>query len=163
MNLHIFRHAWAGEAGDPNYPDDSLRPLTEEGKLRFRIFVNHLVKTRALDAQVILSSPYLRCMQTSQILSELLPSKPEIKKTAELAIEARLQPLIEVTNGLGLSEVIWCGHNPDVSYMTGTLTGDPISMIHFSKGTCASYQFTEQVVAGFGELRWSESPKDQRF
>ena len=27
MNLYIVRHAFAGQHGDPNYPDDALRPL----------------------------------------------------------------------------------------------------------------------------------------
>ena len=30
MDLFIIRHAWAAERDDSAYPDDSLRPLTEE-------------------------------------------------------------------------------------------------------------------------------------
>ena len=42
MNLFIIRHAWAGHAGDPAYPDDSQRPLTDEGRNRFRRMVEAL-------------------------------------------------------------------------------------------------------------------------
>ncbi len=35
MKLYIVRHGLAGEHGDPRYPDDRLRPLTDEGRKRF--------------------------------------------------------------------------------------------------------------------------------
>ncbi len=163
MNLYIFRHAWAGEAGDPNYPDDSLRPLTEDGKVRFRIFVTHLIKTRALDAQIILSSPYARCLQTSQILSDLLPGQPPVQKAPALAMGSHLTTLVSQTNSLNHQKIIWVGHNPDVGLMTSALSDDPNQFVHFSKGACAALVFTEHVITGFGDLNWFESPKEQGF
>ena len=41
--LYIVRHAWAGHFGDPDYPDDRLRPLTEEGRERFCQMVDILL------------------------------------------------------------------------------------------------------------------------
>ena len=35
MLLYIVRHAYAGQHGDPHYPDDSLRPLTKRGRKQF--------------------------------------------------------------------------------------------------------------------------------
>jgi len=39
MRLYIVRHAFAGQHGDPNYPDDSLRPLTSQGRKKFKRLV----------------------------------------------------------------------------------------------------------------------------
>ena len=43
MNLFIIRHAWAAERDDAAFPDDSLRPLTDEGRKRFARMVEALV------------------------------------------------------------------------------------------------------------------------
>ena len=50
MFLYIARHAWAGESGDPRWPDDSLRPLTPEGieKIDMIVAVAHRHQQEAL-------------------------------------------------------------------------------------------------------------------
>ncbi len=40
--LYIVRHAFAGQHGDPRYPDDALRPLTKRGTKQFRKVVKKL-------------------------------------------------------------------------------------------------------------------------
>ena len=35
MFIYIVRHAWAYEHGDPRWPDDSKRPLEDDGAVRF--------------------------------------------------------------------------------------------------------------------------------
>ena len=42
MDLFIIRHAWAWHFGDPAWPDDSQRPLSEEGRRRFARLVHEL-------------------------------------------------------------------------------------------------------------------------
>ena len=44
MFIYIARHAWAGERGDPRWPDDSLRDLTPEGIERYAKVVKALAK-----------------------------------------------------------------------------------------------------------------------
>ena len=68
MDLFIIRHAWAAERDDAAYPDDSLRPLTDEGRNRFARMVEALVP-RGLTPQLIVTSPMLRCLQTAEILA----------------------------------------------------------------------------------------------
>ena len=46
MLLYIVRHAFAGQHGDPSYPDDSLRPLTKKGRKQFRRVVKKLCQAR---------------------------------------------------------------------------------------------------------------------
>jgi len=42
MDLFIIRHAWAGHFGDPAWPDDAKRPLSDEGRKRFANMVKKL-------------------------------------------------------------------------------------------------------------------------
>ena len=70
MILYVIRHAWAGHYGDPAWPDDSQRPLTDEGRQRFARVVAELVK-RGFAPQRIATSPLVRCRQTA--LVERLP------------------------------------------------------------------------------------------
>ena len=44
MFIYIARHAWAGERGDPRWPDDSLRELTPEGIERYTKVVKALAE-----------------------------------------------------------------------------------------------------------------------
>src|SRR5438128_1243775 len=67
MNLYLVRHAVAVEHGDPAYPNDDDRPLTEKGRRQFRKAAAgflELVDPPAL----ILTSPLPRAMQTAELL-----------------------------------------------------------------------------------------------
>ena len=58
MFLYIARHAWAGERGDPRWPDDSLRELTPEGITRYMQVVKALAAC-GLAPQRIATAPTL--------------------------------------------------------------------------------------------------------
>lgn len=68
MTIHLVRHARAGQHFGPGEPDD-LRPLTEKGLQQADALVDQLV---GLGVTRVLSSPYLRCLQTVRPLSECL-------------------------------------------------------------------------------------------
>jgi len=44
MRLYLVRHAWAEEADSKRWPNDGERPLTDDGKKRFRKTVEALVE-----------------------------------------------------------------------------------------------------------------------
>ncbi len=52
MFIYIARHAWAGERGDPRWPDDSLRPLTPEGVERYDKVIQTLAKRGFAPARI---------------------------------------------------------------------------------------------------------------
>jgi len=81
MFIYICRHAWAGERGDPKWPDDSLRELTPEGIDRY----THVVKTlatRGFAPAQIATSPYVRCRQTAEIIAKLVRWQASNRRTA---------------------------------------------------------------------------------
>ena len=77
MFLFIARHAWAGEHGDPRWPDDSLRELTPDGIQRYTKVVKALAD-RGFNPERIATSPYTRCRQTADIIARYVASNPTI-------------------------------------------------------------------------------------
>ena len=96
MDLYIVRHAWAGHFGDPQWPDDGQRPLTEEGRQRFAQVVATLAD-RGFAPEIIATSPLVRCVQTAQIILDVLPGDAELVELDELAPGSDLPSMIEWT------------------------------------------------------------------
>src|SRR4051794_22189152 len=66
--IYLVRHAKAGSRSDWT-GDDALRPLTKPGERQATAIARRLVKR---DATTLVSSPYLRCVQTLEPLAHLL-------------------------------------------------------------------------------------------
>ncbi len=62
MALYLVRHAQAGSRAESNLPDDTLRPLTREGRHQAAALAGLLAD---MGAQSVYTSPYRRCVQTA--------------------------------------------------------------------------------------------------
>jgi phosphohistidine phosphatase len=155
MDLYIIRHAWAGDRGDPQWPDDRLRPLTESGQKRFAKLAAKLVK-HGMTPEVIATSPLLRCVQTAEILAGETAAKPEIVELDALQPGSDLVELMRWTTRqvVGHRRMAWVGHSPDVERLTGSLIGASEGLIRFAKGGVAAIRFDGPLEVGAGELRW---------
>ncbi len=160
MNLFIVRHAWAADRDDSQWPDDDLRPLTDEGRQRFAKVTVALI-SRGLELGIIGSSPLVRCRQTAAVLAETLPSKPEIVELDELRPGSDLDRLLRWTarQAKQHDSIAWVGHAPDVDELAAALIGQPTGRIRFSKGAVASIEFDGPPAAADGELRWLVTAK----
>lgn len=158
MRLYIIRHAWAEEPDGSRWPSDSARPLTHDGKKRFKKVAETLAG-RGFAPEVILTSPYVRTRETTEILRDHLKQKPEVVEHISLACGSRLADLVEWTNERKEEEIAWVGHMPDVALMTAALIGDKHTLIDFGKGCVAAIDFEEPIGGGNGVLRWFVSPK----
>jgi phosphohistidine phosphatase len=157
MDLYIIRHAWAGQYGDPNWPDDSLRPLTKKGRKRFAAFAE-ILSARGMAPTIIATSPMLRCRETAEILADALNNQPQVVDREELLPHGDLESLIKWTAQqaaeLSHSQIVWVGHAPDVGELTSALIGQANASIRFAKGAVAALRFAEAVEIGAAELRW---------
>jgi len=153
MIVYIVRHAWAGQNGDPAYPNDSERPLTESGRKRFQRVVKKLVK-RGFNPAAVATSPLVRTEQTAAVIVERCPAHPPLSVLTALAPGSDLDALLEWTRGQAAGDVAWVGHAPDVESLTGALIGDADCRIAFDKGAVAAVQFGSKIAAGHGELLW---------
>jgi phosphohistidine phosphatase len=153
VKLYIVRHAWAGEHGDPRYPDDRLRPLTDDGRKRFAAMVKRLARD-VVDPTLIATSPLVRCRQTADILAEYLSTSASLVERPELAPGVDLERLVAWTTAQSASAIAWVGHAPDVGRMAATLIGNGTASIRFAKGAICQIDFDGPLAPGRGELRW---------
>jgi phosphohistidine phosphatase len=159
MFVYIARHAWAGERGDPRWPDDSLRELMAEGIERFTEVVKALVEC-GFEPKRIVTSPYTRCRQTADIIAKHVAGRPIIEELEALEPGSDLEPLIDWTNEQDGANVCWVGHSPDVERLAAELIGDGTGRIRFAKGAVAAIAFEgETANAGGGELFWLATAK----
>ena len=162
MDLYIVRHAWAADRDDPRWPDDDLRPLTDEGKERFAQMAAKLVE-RGVTPGIIATSPLVRCVETAEILAAGVPERPEIVEFDELRPGSDLDALWRWTvhKARKHEQIAWVGHVPDVclagrradrqrrrdaSFCEGGRGRDPVSTVR--RNLAAG----ELQMAGHGEI-----------
>jgi phosphohistidine phosphatase len=158
MFVYIARHAWAGERGDPRWPDDSLRELSAEGIARYTHVVQALAE-RGFEPARIATSPYTRCRQTAEIIAEHVSGMPKIDDVEALEPGSEIAPLIEWTNAARGNDVCWVGHSPDVERLAAELMSDGSARVRFAKGAVAALCFDDEVNLGEGELYWLVTAK----
>lgn len=158
MNIYIIRHAWAEEPSETHWPDDSLRPLTKEGRNRFRRVARRLSRL-GVNPRLVATSPYLRCIETAEILVAASQEPMVLETVPFLAPDGDVQALIDWTRTRMQDlpgDVAWVGHAPDVSAILATLIGG--GQFRFAKGGIAAVQFKGIVAPREGELIFLASP-----
>jgi phosphohistidine phosphatase len=159
MLIYIVRHAWAFNHGDPRWPDDSQRPLEEDGAERFGRMVDALAPC-GFEPHVIATSPYVRCRQTADIIAAKLPTSPKVHELDALQPGSDFDALVRWSHKFVRNErLCWVGHAPDVSILAAELLGDISANVRFAKGAIASIRVREEIEAGAGELQWLVTAK----
>jgi len=160
MDLYIIRHAWAEDRDAERWPDDGLRPLTDAGCERFAKVVGKLAE-RGVSPGLLATSPLVRCRQTADILSEVLPGRPEVVELPALEPGSDLEALTDWTAARAEDhgEIGWVGHAPDVDRLCAALVGGDEAWIRFAKGAVAAVRFEGPPEIGSGELRWLATAK----
>ncbi len=159
MDVYLVRHAWAEDRG-PQWPDDDLRPLSDEGRRRFAQVVAKLAD-RVMAPEVVATSPLVRCVQTAQTLAAGVAGKPKIVDLDELRPGSNLGKLLAwtVQQAGKHDRIAWVGHAPDVDRMAAALIGQPDGLIRFAKGSIAAIRFDAPPALGSGELQWLVTAK----
>ncbi len=122
MKLLIVRHAKAYDPDPSRWPDDSKRPLTDEGKARFYKSVP-TIKALAPKKIRVISSPYVRALQTAEILcDEAGWEPPEIDERLSAHFgPAEAMELLQSLDVAGNYAIV--GHDPTFSYLPAHLIG----------------------------------------
>lgn len=156
--LFIVRHAKSSWA-DVGMRDHD-RPLNERGLRDAPMMAARFVaRNERVDA--LLCSPAKRTVATARVFAQALglPAPQEMK----LLYLASVDDLLSVVNALPaeVHSALIVGHNPGVSLLVDDLTGSGIG----DMTTCAMVRIDlqadtwEEVMAGTGEVVWSDSPK----
>ena len=159
MDLYIIRHAWAADRDDPRWPDDDLRPLTDNGKKRFAEVVKKLAG-HGVTPEIIATSPLVRCVETARLLAAE-SGKADVIELEELRPGGDVDALLHWTarQARQHQQIACVGHAPDVNRLTAVMIGDRDSSIHFAKGGVAGVRFDGVPALGGGELRWLVTAK----
>lgn len=106
MAIHLVRHAKAGNRSDWHQPDD-LRPLTNGGAAQATAIAEALAP---FEVDRVISSRYVRCVQTVQPLADRLGIPIEVEPAlAEEASLAHTWALLEEAAASG-RETVLCSH-----------------------------------------------------
>ena len=155
--LYFVRHGLAEERGDA-WPDDTKRPLTEEGMSRLRKAVRGLAGM-GVSIDVVLTSPLVRARQTADLLAGGLDPRPSIVNVDSLApagsYAAVLADLEKHSRKCRLALV---GHEPMLGELAARLIGSR-HPIEFKKGGVCRIDVEDLPPAGPGDLRWMLTPK----
>lgn len=113
MRLYLMRHGIAIDREDPDCPPDPERFLTPKGIQRTRSAARGLRALR-VKPTALLTSPYVRAVQTGETICEVLGLDCKLLKTTDaLKPEAKPGKLVEELTRLS-GEVICFGHAPQM-------------------------------------------------
>lgn len=158
VQLYVIRHAIAHQRGE-DWPDDRLRPLTEDGRARMAKEARGLVAMGAAFDE-ILTSPLVRTRQTADILADAFRASPRITEVP--ALEPGRTPKEVATalrNFTRRTSLALVGHEPGLGELAAWLVGlrGPLA---FKKGAVALVEVALlPPPAGSGELRWFVPPR----
>jgi phosphohistidine phosphatase SixA len=107
----------------------------------------------------VLSSPLTRALETGELVTRELPSKPEITKTEHLCPGFRHKELFSQLNGLNHDSVILIGHQPDMSTFLSLLIGDDQTTVEMATCAVALVRLSRPAGPRSGVLRWLFTPE----
>jgi phosphohistidine phosphatase len=159
MELYIVRHGIAVDREDPKCPADPERFLTEEGIEKSRQVAKGVAEVASIP-DLILTSPYLRAVQTAELFAERLEyAKQKIRKSELLLPGAEpLQLFRELAKDKDLSSVFVFGHAPHLDDLIATAIGTKHHISSLKKAGAAFVEL-KRLVPPSGELVWLATPK----
>lgn len=159
MELYIVRHGIAVDREDPKCPPDPERFLTDEGKEKSRQVAKGVAEIASFP-DLILTSPYLRALQTAEVFADVLEySRSKIRKSDLLLPGAEpLQLFRELAKDKELSSVFIFGHAPHLDDVLATSIGTKHHISSLKK-TGVAFVELKRLVPPSGELIWLGTPK----
>ena len=162
MRLLIVRHADAGDAEEfaKTGKPDSKRPLSAKGRKQMRTAAQALIDL-VPRADVLVTSPYTRAVQTSDLLAKAYGNETSRETTDTLEPERAPEDFLRwITARQGIETAIVVGHEPHLgTLVTWLMTGSSDSRIQLKKGGACLLEFDERPAKGGATLRWLLSPK----
>ena len=149
MKYYFVRHGLAEELQD----SDFNRELTERGRRRVATAARVMKRLNICPAKIF-SSPRLRSLGTAEIIADELEMDVDVTDAVNFGFD--LPDIQQLTRGLGADDdVMFVGHNPDMSLVVHKLTGSNVAM---KKGGLARVDVFSRK-ARQGELVWLIAPK----
>jgi phosphohistidine phosphatase len=159
MQLYIVRHGIAIDREDPKCPAEAERYLTEEGIEKTKQVAQGVVALGAT-ADLLISSPYVRAMQTAEIFAtELKYPTQKIQRTDLLLPGSEAALFYRELARDKQSTAIFCfGHAPQLDDLVATGIGLKHQVTSLKKAGVALIEL-KRVSPPSGQLVWLATPK----
>jgi phosphohistidine phosphatase len=166
MRVVVIRHAIAvepEEASKRQLPD-AQRPLTKPGRKKMRAAARGLA--RVIDCvDVLASSPFVRALETAEIVADACGGGIEISNVDELKPGKPVKSVLQWLQGQHADATIaLVGHEPQlgmlVSYLLAGERKRPF--VEMRKGSACMLSFEDEVKAGAATLQWMLKPGQLR-
>jgi phosphohistidine phosphatase len=154
--LYLIRHGLAEDHSDA-WPDDSKRPLTEEGMARLRKIARSLARLD-VSLDVVLTSPLVRTRQTAEIIAAAFEPRPALVAVEALAPGGNQQAVLaELEKQTRKTRIGLVGHEPGIGELAAKLIGlrHPLE---FKKGAVCRIDLSALPATGPASLRWFATP-----
>jgi len=154
--LYLIRHGLAEERGE-RWPDDSKRPLTEEGMSRLRKQARGLARL-GVTFDIVLTSPLVRTRQTAEIVAAGLEPRPHVTSVDSLTPDGSYPAVVaDLEKHARKTRIALVGHEPSIGELAARLIGAR-HPIEFKKGAVCRIDVTALPPSGPGALRWFLTP-----
>jgi phosphohistidine phosphatase len=159
MEIYVVRHGIAIDREDPKCPPDPERYLTEEGIEKTKR-VAAAVAALGASPDLLLSSPYVRAMQTAEIFAAALDySKQKIRRTDLLLPGAEPSLFFrELAKDKQTSTLFVFGHAPQLDDIIAAALGSKHHITSLKKAGVALIEL-KRVSPPNGQLIWLAPPK----
>ncbi|HEY2351195.1 MAG TPA: phosphohistidine phosphatase SixA [Candidatus Acidoferrum sp.] len=159
MDLYVVRHGIAIDREDPKCPPDPERYLTEEGLKKTRQVATRIAAL-GFHADLLLSSPYVRAMQTAELFATALRyPKQKIRRTDLLLPGAEPSLLFrELAKDKQSAAVLLFGHAPQLDEIIAAAFGAKHNITSLKKAGVAAIQL-KRVSPPSAELLWLATPR----
>ena len=159
FEFYIMRHGIAVVRGAAIL-DDAKRPLTPEGKQKMREISAGLARV-GVELDWVVSSPLVRAVETAELLTEGLATKPPVEFSDALRPGGSAEALITfIAKRPNRRRVMVVGHEPDLGELAARLMGAGRSAnLAFKKGGCCLITFPEFPPKSPGKLLWWLTPR----
>ena len=157
MDVVVVRHGIAIEREDAaeNAISDAERPLTAKGRRRMKKAAKGLSRL-SKGAELVLSSPLLRAIETAKIVRRAFDDDIGYGETDALLPDAEPAELVRaLTQGPPIPAALVVGHEPHLGLWVGwCLAGQATALVELGKGGACLIRFDEGPAAGKGQLIW---------
>jgi phosphohistidine phosphatase len=159
MQLYIVRHGIAIDREDPKCPPEAERYLTVEGAEKTKQVAKGIAAL-GIHADLMVSSPYVRAMQTAAIFAGALNyQKQKIRRTDSLLPSAEpIAILRELAREKNASSVFCFGHAPHVDGLLAAAVAAQHHIATMKKSGVALVEL-KRLSPPNGQLVWLVTPK----
>ena len=159
MEIYVVRHGIAIDREDPKSPPDPDRYLTEEGIEKTKR-VAAAVASLSGSPDLLLSSPYVRAMQTAEIFASALEYPKAKIRRSDLLLPGAEPTLFfrELAKDKQSSTIFIFGHAPQLDDLIACALGTKLHITSLKKAGVALIEL-KRVSPPHGELVWLAPPK----